>query len=204
MRSAHADRLWAIGGAVGAVLLLAVGWFFLVSPQYGETRSLNDQANTAEVKLGSLQRKLVDLRQQNADLPRYKAELETAHRALPAAPESSDFLRELQAAGENAGVSVTGLQVGSRSAIPGATGGVYALPVGLTVVGLDAGLEKFLDQLQRVQPRAVLIKAASKTVEKGATTLTLSLHAFVAPPVAAVPATADKSGAATPTPSPAN
>ena len=40
MRARHADRLWAIGGALGAVVLLAAAWFLLIGPQRSETAAL--------------------------------------------------------------------------------------------------------------------------------------------------------------------
>jgi Tfp pilus assembly protein PilO len=189
MGSRHADKIWAIGGVVGAAALLAVAWFFFVGPKYQETASLNDQVVQAELRLTAAQRTLSDLREQNEKLPQYQEELERLHRALPATPESSDLLRQLQDASETAGVSVTGVSIGARAEVPGAGGAVYALPVGLTVEGKDARLESFLTQLQQVQPRAVLVKSANTSVDNaGPMTLTVSLKVFVAPVEADTPA----------------
>jgi hypothetical protein len=67
---------------------------------------------------------------------------------------------------------------------------IYALPITADVSGSPAALGRFLDQLQRVQPRAVLItqlteKAATSAQNGhavgGSTSLTLSMQAFVAP-----------------------
>jgi len=190
MSSRHADKIWAIGGVVGAAALLAVAWFFFVGPKYQETASLNEQVVQAQLRLTAAQRTLSDLREQNEKLPQYRAELERLHRALPATPESSDLLRQLQDASETAGVSVTGVTIGTRAEISGAAGSMYALPVGLTVEGKDTLLESFLTQLQQVQPRAALIKSATTSKDDSAPmTLTVSLDVFVAPLEADTPAT---------------
>ena len=75
---------------------------------------------------------------------------------------------------------------------PGAVGpAIFALPITATVSGSPSSLEKFLDQLQNVQPRAVLITgiteggatsgSATTNVAPGKTLLQLTMYAFVAP-----------------------
>lgn len=83
-------------------------------------------------------------------------------------------------------------------AVPGAvaTGpSIVALPVTATVAGTPAALAKFLDQLQAVQPRAVLITqltqvAPSQGGKTSETTLNLTMRVFVSAtptPVSAAP-----------------
>lgn len=76
-------------------------------------------------------------------------------------------------------------------AVPVATtAGVYALPITATVSGSASALSRFLDQLQAVQPRAVLISSISMSSATNGTTgsapqdaytLQLTMQAFVAP-----------------------
>jgi len=179
MPTRHADKLWAGGGLVAAVLLLALGWFVFIGPQYAEANAKHEQVIQAQVRLASQQRKLADLKRQNEDLPQYKAQLESYRDALPSAPETSNFLRELEVAGERAGVAVTGLTLGTRLDVPGAGGALYALPAALTVAGTKAELEHFVGEVQATQPRAVLIRSANLTVDRTGTTLTMNLHIFV-------------------------
>jgi Tfp pilus assembly protein PilO len=165
--------------------MLLVGWFLFIGPQNTETSSLEDQTVTAELRAGSLTRQLSELRQQNEELPKYKAQLARDRQALPAAAGMSDFLRQLQAAGDSTGVSVDGVTVGSPTRAVGAVG-VQALPVMLTVAGPGAKLSRFLDQLQRVQPRAVLISSTNAVTGDpngsiaGSSSLTLTLQVFTA------------------------
>jgi hypothetical protein len=69
-----------------------------------------------------------------------------------------------------------------------ATSPLYALPITATVTGSSSALIKFLDQLQAVQPRAVLITQVVEGDAQGATgpvkdqmSLQLTMNAFVAP-----------------------
>ena len=68
------------------------------------------------------------------------------------------------------------------------TPGLYAMPITASVSGTAPALSKFLDQLQAVQPRAVLISsigmAAGSTGQNqpaNSYTLQLTMQAFVAP-----------------------
>jgi Tfp pilus assembly protein PilO len=188
MRTRHADRLWAIGGAVGAIALLAIGWFFFISPQQGQTRGLLDQTSAADLRVASLQHRLVELRQQKGDLPLHRAELARARQALPTTSGLSDLLRELQDAGGRTGVVVSGVIVGAPAQVTAAATQVYTLPITLTATGGYSDLAWFLRQLQQIQPRAVLISTttAAPGVDSdslvGPVSLSLGLEVFVAPP----------------------
>lgn len=181
------DRLWAAGGAVAAILLLVIGWFFLIAPQHEQTAALDSQEQAARTRLASLQQRLVELRNQTGNLDQYRAQLARDRQALPVTPGLADFLRELQAAGIAAGAVVSGLIVGTATpvAVPGGAQ-VTALPVTLTVAGAADKLSGFIDQLRKVQPRAVLITSVNAVPEgqsgsfSGTVTLTLMLQVFVA------------------------
>jgi Tfp pilus assembly protein PilO len=179
MPTRHADKIWTAGGVLGAAVLLALGWFFFIGPQYAEASSLDQQVVQAQLRLTAQQKKLAELRQQNEDLSQYKAQLERLRRALPSASASSDFLRDLQAAGERASVTVAGLTIGSRSEVPGTGGTMFALPVSLTVEGKVAGLEGFLTEVQQVQGRAALIRSTNLSADASGTALTLNMQIFV-------------------------
>jgi type IV pilus assembly protein PilO len=192
---ARADRLWMIGGAVGAVLLLALGWFFFISPQRAQTSSLHDQLAETELRQTVLQKRLADLRRQNARMPQYLAQLGRDRQALPAASNLSSFLREVQAAGDTTGVVLKSLLVGAPTQLSAAGKQVYALQISLTVAGTAVHLNRFLVELQQLQPRAMLISSANEAPADqtgslaGSVTLTLSLQVFLAPAKATAPST---------------
>lgn len=189
-------RAWAVGGVLVGALLVAGGWFLLIGPRYDEAHGLADQAATADQRLISLRHRLVELRKQSGKLPEYRAQLARDRQALPTVPALTDFLRELEAAGTASGTSVTGVVVGAATAVPGQP--AYALPVTIVASGTLTQLDGFLDQVQQVQPRAVLVTSVNAVPDgqsaslAGTTSLTVSLQAFVAAPPGAEPApTAD-------------
>jgi Tfp pilus assembly protein PilO len=206
MRTGRVDRLWALGGVLSAAALLAIGWFFLISPQNARTSSLHDETATAQSRAAALQRRLGELRQQNGDLPRYRARLEADRQALPTTSDLSDFLRGVQSVGDSTGVSVQLLTVGAATQVTAADTKVYALPISLTATGATEKVDRFLAQLQQGQPRAVLIGNANLTWKDqsgsvaGSVDLQLSLQVFVAPPAGTAKA---PSAPASPMPSPA-
>ena len=194
MRTGHADRLWLVGGALGAVVLVAVGWFFLISPENGRTTAFNAKTDDARIQLVSLQHRLTDLQRQNDDRDRYQATLNSDRAALPTEADLSGFLRSLQAGDDSHG-GVTGVLVGTPVEQAASGTKVYALPVTVTADGDARQLDGLLDQLQRVQPRAVLIKTAHLAGTNsgslaGASELTLTLQVFVAEPKPSPTATA--------------
>jgi Tfp pilus assembly protein PilO len=181
----RADRLWLIGGALGAVALFAVSWLLVIGPQRTQAADLRAQGDAAQLDLTSLRHKLQVLEEQNANLDQYKGQLGRNQKALPTTPALQDFLRELQSAGDTVRVSVTGLVVGAPTETSAEGARIISLPITLTVSGQAARLGQFLDQLQRVQPRAVLITNANAVPAKDSTTLAgtvdlnISLQAFI-------------------------
>lgn len=195
MRRTHADRIWMIGGAAVALLLLAVGWFVAIKPKNAETASLKRQIAASEGNLRSLRSQLAELQAEQAKLPASRALLLTRQAALPADSGVPDFLRQLQDSGDEVGVDVSAVSVSTPERSK-AISAVFELPITVTADGTAVNLGRFLDQLQTEQPRAVLIESANLSTAGGETpdsmSVSISLTAFVAPtgaPNAAVPAT---------------
>jgi type IV pilus assembly protein PilO len=210
MFSGRTDRLWIIGGVLAAAVLLIAGWFLLISPEKAEADRLQGEAETAQAQVATLRSRLADLERENADLPRYRSELDRARKALPATADSEKFLEQLQRAGEAAGVFLQGVNVGDPAKLEGSDVAMHHLSVAVTVTGGAAEAEEFLDQVQRVQPRAVLVESvtlgggddegAEGTEGGGALSTVVNLKIFVAPPdgektaPAAAPPAADGDG----------
>ena len=184
MAARHADRIWMIGGVIGAALLIAVGWFLAIDPKNTEIDDLRGQKETTETQLIALRRRLADLQADNEKLPQYQAALKRNKAALPEDSGVPDFLRQLQDSGDLVGVTVTGVTVNAPEQQAGTA--VYSLPITVTVEGGADDLGRFLDQLQRVQPRAVLVESANMTAAGDVAAgkdlmMTLAVKAFVAP-----------------------
>jgi type IV pilus assembly protein PilO len=194
MATARARHTWLIGGAIAAGLLVAATWFILIGPLNAASNSRYQQAEDARMRVPTLLSQLTALREQAQSPHVYQQALARARQALPATPASSDFLRELHAAGTSTDVTVSDLLVDLD---PEATThpAAYALPVTVTASGTAEALMDFVNQLQTQQPRAALVDSADLVpAGEGATldgevTLTLHMRIFVAQDVAAAPAT---------------
>lgn len=186
MRANRPDLLWRGGGLAGVVILSLVGWFVFIGPAYEEGGQIGQEATTSEEKVGTLQRRLVELRQQDADLQTYLDRLAANRQALPTVSAMAAFLRQLQTSAAQTQVTVVGLIVGAASDTIAAGTAVKSLPLTLTVDGDTAQLIAFVEWLQRNGPRAVLIYSASAVPKDqtgsfaGIVTLTLTMRAFVA------------------------
>jgi Tfp pilus assembly protein PilO len=211
------ERLWLLGGGVCAFVMVLIGYFFLISPQRDSTSTVNSQVAAARDQTSLLQNRINALAKQNQDLSRYTADLAQAQLALPSTSGLPDFLRTLQSIGNASLADVTSLTVGPPTDVTSVAGGtppvaasetgtagpathavpagprVYALSITAQVSGSTTQLGEFLDQLQSVQPRAVLIgqitigsgspgaTSGSRVSANRVTTMQLTMQAFVAP-----------------------
>ncbi len=187
MGARHADRLWMTGGAVVVVLLAVVTWFLLVNPKSDEVDELADQTSVTTIQAAGLRKQIVKLQDDQKNIVKLTAERDALLDALPSDSGVPAFLRQLQASGTDVGVDVNGITV-AAPAREEAASGVWALQIQLTAEGSADQLGDFLNQLQGSdQKRAVLIEAANLETGDKADELSLSLtvKAFVAPPVGA-------------------
>jgi Tfp pilus assembly protein PilO len=202
IRLGRVEKLWVAGGVLGAAALVAIGYFLFISPQYGQADQLVKDRAAAAGRLAVLQQRLAELNKQNEKLAQYQAEVARNRKALPTEPGLSDLLRELQTAGDTTGVQVSGLTVGGATAISAAGAQLYALPLTLTATGTVDRLHEFLNQLQQVQPRALLISGANLTAsDQGGASLTLTLRAFMAKPAPSASPSPSASASASASPS---
>jgi Tfp pilus assembly protein PilO len=182
------------GALAGAVALSALAWFLLIAPQRTETSDVEEQNAQAEGQVIVEQRKLARLNAEYAERDKYAAELAANRKALPTAAATGDLLRELQNAGDGAGVTVSSLSAGTPAELKGAAG-VASVTITVTATGKLDKLQAFLDQVQRIQPRAMLVFNVSFApndsggpITGTGAELTLSAQVFVALQQAATPA----------------
>ncbi|WP_203930000.1 type 4a pilus biogenesis protein PilO [Virgisporangium ochraceum] len=174
------------GALAGAVALSALAWFLLIGPQRDATVGVEDETVAAEGQVVVEQRKLARLNTEFADSQRFAAELAANRQALPLVAATGDLLRELQNAGEAAGVTVPSLSAGSPVELK-ENAGVASVTITIAAVGQMQKLQRFLDQIQRIQPRAMLVYTVTFAPNDsggsltGATSqLTVSAQIFVA------------------------
>jgi Tfp pilus assembly protein PilO len=195
MGARNAARIWTLAGIAITVLLVVASWFLVISPKYGKAADVQNQVEETQTQLITLRKKIAGLDAQKAQLPKFKAALKANQKALPDDSGVPDLLRQLQGSGEKTGVSVSGFSVASPAQVVGLAG-VWQLPITLIATGEPANLGQFLNDLQAVQPRAVLIQSANFTQgsssaadssadDSAKTSLNLSLMAYVALPAGA-------------------
>jgi hypothetical protein len=207
MRTIGRDRLWLIGGLVAALLLVGIAWQFVISSQNDTTNSVKNDVASAQLQAVNSRRTLNQLRADNANIDKYKAALAAAQQALPAATGMPALLRELHTAGNQTAVAVVSLQVGTPQSVTpaavttatttgsaattdGLSGAVYEISVTAVATGATANLDSFLQQIQQLQPRAILLMSVSEApgASAGQTQLTAVMQVFVAPTDGKTPA----------------
>jgi Tfp pilus assembly protein PilO len=193
MGARNVDRIWLFAGVVVIILLTVASWFLFIGPKYSQAADVRVQVDDTQTQLITLRKKIAELEKQKAELPKFKAALRINQQALPSDSGVPDFLRQLQAAGDKVGVIVSAVSV-AAPAKTDSTPGVWEIAITLTAGGSAGKLSLFLNQLQNVQPRAVLVASADLAPGTAATpggapasdaSLNLTLTAYVAPPVGA-------------------
>lgn len=170
---------------LGCLLVLAAGWFVLVSPKRGEAAELRTQAETQVAANAALETKLAVLKAQAKDLPKQQAKLAAVSAKIPDNPALPALIRALTAAATSAGVELVTVSPGPVGLVgaapaaaaapvaPGArtataaTGGAAAgtlaqIPLTLTVAGGYFQVEKFVANLENL-PRSMRITALALT-----------------------------------------
>lgn len=175
------DRIWLLGGIVAVVVLVAAGWFLLIRPKYQAAAQTRDDTANLQVQLVKLKRTVATRKAQAKQITALTAKLNSYKAALPATTGIPDFLKQLQVSGTTDSVAISGISVASPSQVT-TQSGVWELAIAMNASGTAANLCKFLDRLQNVQARAVLISSVSLSNSTGDSwTASLSMKAFVAP-----------------------
>ncbi len=205
------DRIWLMAGGFAAVLIVAVGWLFFISSEKSDASNYREQLSNAQTQALVIHRHLNTLKADNANLAQFKQQLAVDQAALPSTTDIQSFLRQLQAGGVAAHVTVTSISAAqplpvtpaangsstssddtstsSSSTSSGATAVAteYEIGIVVNVTGNLTDLTAFVQQLQQTQPRAVLISGVSQVPSgtgAGVELMTVTLKAFVAPPAA--------------------
>jgi len=175
------DRLWLLGGVFAIIVIIAVTYLLAIKPVYDDRALKQSQVDDAELSLVSLKHQLAGLQAESKKLETYTAQLKEKQLALPASYDVPNFLRQLQASGLSVSVDVTGIGVGAPEVLTGSAT-VVDVPITLTATGTPANLSKFLNRLQQVQTRAVLLLSINVgEVDKGGNVAaTMTVNAFCA------------------------
>ena len=102
---------------IGAVVILAAGWFLLVSPKKGEATELQTQAAAQVSANAVLETQLQVLRAQAKELPKKQAELARVAAKIPDNPSLPALIRAITAASTSAGVEFVSVAPGPPAAL---------------------------------------------------------------------------------------
>jgi type IV pilus assembly protein PilO len=184
------DRVWLLGGVVAVLLLVAAGWFLLIGPEFATAGQVQDQAGDEQTELITQKKDLAALQAKYKQVNALKTALKKNQAALPATSGVPAFLRQLQDSGTAVNVDVSLLTV-AQPQLSTEVSTVYELPITLTATGSADNLSRFLDRLQKVQARAVLLTSVGLTggttsdssgaADPNGMTASLALTAFVSP-----------------------
>lgn len=174
------DKLkqWVALTVVGVLVVLAAGWFLLVSPKRNEASDISLQATQKQSDNRGLATSLALLKSQAKDLPAQQAKLAVVAAKIPDNPALPALIRALDAAAATADVELVSLApsvpvpfveagvvqpiapvapAAAAGAAPGAAVPVappavvvQQIPVALNVVGGYFQVEQFLDRLENL------------------------------------------------------
>jgi Tfp pilus assembly protein PilO len=189
------DKLkqWVALTVLLVLVILAGGWFLLVSPKKSEADEIKAQVATQQTANSALRTQLSVLRSQAKALPREQAKLAAVAAKIPDNPALPALIRALTRAADESGVELSTLaptppavvavpEVAAATPSPGATrapsttvaasgtsaGQLQSIGVNVTVYGGFFQVEQFLDRLESLT-RAMKVTAVTMSPGKSPT-----------------------------------
>jgi Tfp pilus assembly protein PilO len=114
--------------AVGAVAILALGWFLLVSPQRSHAADLRTQAYSQRSANATLQSQVQQLEQEKLGLPAQQRILNQIATKIPDSPALPALIRQLVVAAKGAGVDLVSLAPGQPTLVTQTAAAATTLP----------------------------------------------------------------------------
>lgn len=137
--------------ALAAVLVVALWWLFLYTPVQDEISAVQDEISAAEAETTSLQQRVTALEAVRARAPETEAALARITSIVPEDPALAGALRQIEAAGEDAGVDISQISI-SRPAVVDEAVGLYSSSVALA---LEGSYFQVVDLLRRLEDPAI-------------------------------------------------
>lgn len=173
-------QLWLLT-AVGSVLVLAAGYFLLISPKNKEAAALRSDTETQESVNKQLKSQIDMLNKQKKDLPAQQAKLARFGRLIPPNPSLPSLTRAFSDAADNSGVELKainptlpdytkGKDLKTRVELPGRVAGpngstLADIPIQVKVEGSYSQLTQFFTEVEELT-RALLVQGFSVEVAK--------------------------------------
>ena len=113
MNRLEEKRFWLAGGCLAAVLIAAIGWLLVISPQLSAAKTLDSEADSAQTQNAVLAARVAKLRQENDKVGQLRTSLRLALEALPFDTGLPALTRQLAGQATTSGVSLSSITVGS-------------------------------------------------------------------------------------------
>jgi type IV pilus assembly protein PilO len=163
-------KQYVVFTVLGCLVVLAAGWFLLVSPKRSDAAALRVQTEGVTASNASLSTQLQVLKAQAKALPKQQAKLAAVAAKIPDNPALPAMIRALTTAATAAGVELVTVTPGPPAAFGAAPGSAAAaaaptgsaasagvlesIPVSLSVVGGYFQVEQFVARLEAL-PRSM-------------------------------------------------
>jgi len=179
-------RLWVIGAAFVAALLLLGGWFLGVQPRLAEAAAANTERQGVATVNAQYEAVLVELRELSENLPQLERELEDLRVEIPQAPELSTLLGQLNQLAEASGVALNEVNadppvlIAAEQLEPLGITDLVGIPVRVGAIGPPEGLAEFMKAAQ-FGPRLMWVGRFSTGDDADTGKVTLEGYIFVLP-----------------------
>ena len=167
-------RRWRVpaGGALVALLLVAVYFMAFHQPRSNEIATLGEDATRLDAESAALQRTITALEKVAAREPEFAAALRLLERLIPAGLAQPALLAHVQQAAQGAGVELVSVTFGDpkvpekapENAVAGTV--LVAMPVTVVVSGPFGGITDMLRRIETEKQRAVLVRNVALTEAK--------------------------------------
>lgn len=160
-------RKWVSGTAVLVLIVLAAGWFLLISPKKSEAASLQATALGQQSTNDGLRAKVSQLKAEDAQKPQQEAKLATFRQQVPQTPAEPALVRRLSAIAKQSNVFFESLNVVNPNGlnVPGAPAAtkdniLEQITVTMTVEGTYYSAERFLNLIEGLK-RVTLVTSVT-------------------------------------------
>jgi Tfp pilus assembly protein PilO len=160
----NVKQRWIGGAALLAIVILALGWVTLVSPQRKQVSQYNAQAAAQLQQQDQLRARYALLESEARGETAEQALLAKAQTYIPPSPSEPSLIRQFSQATTTAGVDLQSVTPGSPTAVGTAssTPQLDSVGVTLTVVGGYFQIEQFVSNLENL-PRALLVSSVTES-----------------------------------------
>ena len=174
---------------LGAVLLLVVGYLFVVKPKQDEIADIRTEIQSTQDQQRQVEAQIARLEQVRATIPEVEAAIAAADTIVPHDDAKlSAAVRQLQVAANDSGTELTTVSLARPAAVTDTETTVPADLASINVsVTITGGYYQIVDFLRRIEdpvisPRAILWNTSSVALEEYPTltaTLTGSMYAYL-------------------------